>query len=254
MGCKISTEDAVRDDDLLDFLDKSRRKWRTIPAGSGRVDAEDVLALSHKMFEEFWLGARRDAVLDHRSWYHTLYSDVFRGKRVLDVGCGLAIDGITFADAGAEVTLLDIVQENLDVAQRVCMTFMPNARDRVNLFGMYDLSYLDYLGEYDVIYAQGSLHHMPFDMAKEEVAKLLEHLPVDGRWVQLAYPKTRWERDGCLPFSLWGMTTDGKDTPWAEWYDIDKIMRLLAPAQFDVVLDYEFHNSDFIWFDLIRTA
>ena len=41
--------------------------------------------------------------------------------------------------------------------------------------------------------------------------------------------------------------------PWAEWYDLDKLLGLFDHARFEVVLCREFHNSDFIWFDLLYT-
>ena len=62
-----------------------------------------------------------------RGWYHDLYRDVFRGKRVLDVGSGLGIDGVSFALAGAHMTFLDIVQSNLEVLERLCR--MGQAKD-----------------------------------------------------------------------------------------------------------------------------
>jgi hypothetical protein len=51
-------------------------------------------------------------------------------------------------------------------------------------------------------------------------------------------------------FANWGLTTDGPGTPWAEWYDLDKLLSMFAPARFEVVLYQEFHNGDFNWFDL----
>jgi hypothetical protein len=83
------------------------------------------------------------------------------------------------------------------------------------------------------------------------VQELLRHLKIGGRWLQLAYPKTRWIRAGSPPFHKWGAMTDGADTPWAEWYDLPKLLSLLEPAQFDVVLCLEFHDHNFIWFDLL---
>jgi hypothetical protein len=44
--------------------------------------------------------------------------------------------------------------------------------------------------------------------------------------------------------------TDGETTPWAEWYDLDKVLTLLEPYEFNVVVAFEFYNGDFIWFDL----
>lgn len=37
-----------------------------------------------------------------------------------------------------------------------------------------------------------------------------------------------------------------------EWYDLEKLLRRLEPAKFQVILNLEFHKSDFNWFDLQR--
>ncbi len=37
----------------------------------------------------------------------------------------------------------------------------------------------------------------------------LKHWPVGGRWIELAYPKSRWVRDGKMPFDRLGKKTDG---------------------------------------------
>jgi hypothetical protein len=47
--------------------------------------------------------------------------------------------------------------------------------------------------------------------------------------------------------------TDG-GAPWVEWYDLTKLHAVLEPARFDTVLYFEFHNSDFNWFDLLRRS
>jgi len=86
-----------------------------------------------------------------------------------------------------------------------------------------------------------------------EAQALLEHLPMGGRWIELGYPKSRWEREGRMPFDKWGQKTDG-GAPWIEWHDLEKLRYVLAPANFDVVLDLEFHDSDFNWFDLVRVS
>ena len=62
--------------------------------------------------------------------------------------------------------------------------------------------------------------------------------------------RLRSVREGRMPFDRWGEKTDG-GAPWMEWKDLDKLLRLLAPRQFEVVLALEFHNSDFNWFDLL---
>jgi len=188
-----------------------------------------------------------------RGWYHALYKPILQGKRVLDVGAGMGIDALSFALTGADVTMLDIVPSNVELTARLAGGL--GVSDRARSFLMEDLSSLDELpDEFEVIWCQGSLINAPFDFVREEIQALLLHLPVGERWIELAYPEERWIREGSLPFEAWGEKTDGEGTPWVEWYDLEKLQAALAPCEFDVVLDFNFHHDDFNWFDLIRRA
>ena len=111
---------------------------------------------------------------------------------------------------------------------------------------------IDELGSFDVILAIGSLINAPLEFMSRERKALADHLVDNGRWLELAYPPERWTREGCLPFSEWGKKTDGENTPYMEWYDLAKLTQSLLPHKFDVVLDYPYHSSDFIFFDLIK--
>lgn len=235
-------------------FDTLRNKWVEVPTTqSGRKSTIDLLRFSDEELLTEWTASREDITTGsefaHRGWYHSLYAESMRGRKLLDVGSGFAIDSITFAQHDAMVSFVDIARSNLDVVQRLC-----------GLLGLENTSFtlLEDIGslhdldrDYDFIMAMGSLHHAPVGIIKPEVQELVKHLKVGGRWLQLAYPRTRWIRDGKPPFDRWGDMTDGHGTPWAEWYDLPKLLRLMEPARFDVVLCQEFHNNDFIWFDLL---
>ena len=231
-----------------------RKKWVEVPTNrQGRSSTIDLVEYEIEVLMEIWESNRRDSTVGEgfaaRGWYHTLYKDFLRGRRVLDVGSGLGIDGVTFAQHGANVTFLDLAESNLQVLGRVCNYFNLT---NVDFIYMEDLSSLNKLtGNFDVIMAMGSLHHAPQSVIKLEVDILIQNLKPGGRWVQLAYPKTRWIREGEMPFEKWPSKTDGESCPWGEWYDLPKLLDLLYPAKFDVVLSQEFHNNDFIWFDLL---
>jgi SAM-dependent methyltransferase len=180
-----------------------------------------------------------------------LYADVFRGKRIIDFGCGLAFDSVYYAERGAHVTFVDIVESNVEVVRRLCR--LKNINNCEFCF-MEDLGSLSALkGPCDAVYCAGSLINAPLEVTRLEAQEILKHLPVGGRWLELAYPKARWEREGKMPFETWGEKTDG-GALWMEWHDIEKVMWYLAPARFEVVLAFEYHNSDFNWFDLVRTS
>jgi hypothetical protein len=231
-----------------------RAKWSEVPAGSTRrAPTSRLLTLPDDELLAFHEDATRQATEGEgfgiRGWYHCLYRDILRGKKVMDVGSGLGIDGLAFAAAGASMTFVDIVETNLMALRRLCA--LKGIRNAAFCY-LKDLSSLAALAkDYDVIWCQGSMINAPFEEMQAEAQALLHHLKAGGRWIELAYPKARWGREGRLPFDQWGDRTDG-GAPWMEWYDLAKLKRRLAPAEFDTVLYFEFHNCDFNWFDLKR--
>lgn len=244
------------DASLAQTLQVLRGKWGEVPhTEEERALSKDLLKLSDKDLLQTWeeglLDSSTGKAFNVRGWYHLLYKDVFRGKKVMDVGSGLGFDSITYAAAGAQMTCVDIVESNLEVVKRICQL---KGLNNVQYCYMQDLRSLDVLPrDYDGIYCQGSLINAPVEVTRIEAQALLQHLPVGGRWIELAYPKKRWTRDGRMSFTEWGRKTDG-GAPWMEWHDLDKIKAFLAPAQFEVVFSFDFHHSDFNWFDLIRRS
>lgn len=233
-----------------------RRRWGVVPAGDDRLSTRDLMEIPDDELLATWRRLRDTATIGPafavRGWYHLLYKDILRNRLVADVGCGLGIDGITFAQAGARVIFVDIVEDNLVLLRRLCGLLDVTGADFLHLEDIDSLRALP--RAVDVFWCQGSMINAPFDFAGEESRAMLEHLPVGGRWIELAYPEARWEREGRLPFHLWGERTDGPGTPWVEWYDVDRLRRRLRPAEFDVVLDLEFSDGDFVWFDLMRVG
>jgi protein-L-isoaspartate O-methyltransferase len=231
-----------------------RKRWVAVPSGDNAFEkTTNLMQLSDGALLAFWEKARKEITTGpefaHRGWYHTLYADFMHGKKVMDVGSGLGVDPITFAQHGAKVTFVDLVETNLKVLERLCRIMGLKDVQFVLLNDLDSLRPLD--TDYNVIMAMGSMHHAPADILEPEYKELLRHLEVGGHWLQLAYPKARWIRDKRPRFAHWGLSTDGPGTPWAEWYDVEKLLGMFTPAKFDVVLYQEFHNSDFNWFDLL---
>ncbi|MBS0546221.1 MAG: class I SAM-dependent methyltransferase [Proteobacteria bacterium] len=233
-----------------------REKWREAPRGSdadGRVFSTDLLAMADDAFLAAWqqMAARRYA--GEVGWLGPLYFDTFRGKNVAELGPGLGYDGVRFAEHGAHWTFCDIVPDNLAVIRRI--TTLKGLSDRVHfhLIGD-DLSFDALPRDFDAIWVFGSIHHVPFEIARKEALDLLGHLKPGGRWMELVYPRERWLREGAPPFEQWGKLTDGERTPWAEWHDIEKVRRRLFPAPLRTLLDFEFCSHNYRWFDMVYAA
>ena len=250
---RILTKDMPsRSRELFDIL---RNKWCEVPAGlADRKNTNEFQYMSDRELTQFWSRALEEATTGEgfkvRGWFHHLYSDILTGKKVLDVGSGLGLDGITFARNGAKVTFVDIVLDNLETVKRLCENL---AIKDVDFLHMEDFDSLERLpNDFDVIWCQGSMINAPYEFMRRECSVLLNHLKVGGRWIELCYPRERWVREGKLAFNEWGKVTDGESTPWMEWYDLDRLLKRMQPSEFEVLLHFNFHNDDFNWFDLIK--
>jgi SAM-dependent methyltransferase len=87
--------------------------------------------------------------------------DAWRDKRVLEVGCGIGTTAVSFAQAGAQVTAVDISQHSLDLARQNAA--VNNVTDRIR-FALADVEHLaDFVRAepYDLIWSWGVLHHTP---------------------------------------------------------------------------------------------
>jgi len=238
------------------YVEKLRQKWKEIPTSAlYRGKTTQLLDLSDDDLLSFWLDAQKeDSIGDgfrSRGWYRAFYQGMMRGKKVMDVGSGLGVDGVTFAQQGAHITFVDIVESNLQVIQRIC--HLLNV-ENVQFHYLEPLASLERLDkDYDVIWCLGSLINSPFEVTREEVQAIVQHLKTGGHWIELGYPEVRWEREGRMPFEEWGAKTDG-GAPWIEWKDLAKMNALLNPVEFDTALYFDFHDSDFNWFDLVRKS
>ncbi len=217
-------------------------KWRELPGGSDAAarqfsDRDFSLADWTRLYSE---------AAELRGWWWRLYAGQFKGKNVLEIGSGQGFDAIHFAEHGARMTCCDIVPSNLEIVKAAAQSRGLDIRT----LHIESLASFDNLPrDYDFVWCNGSLIHLPFEHAKEECAAIVPHLAEGCRWIELAYPRERWVREGHMPFEAWGKRTDGERTPWVEWYDFEKLKERLFPVRLQVVLDYRFHGDSYIWFD-----
>jgi len=238
-----------------EWAERLARRWSTVPAGKDRRSTHELAFLDDDALLLFWRGIRdAEGAEDERGWYRERYREFVQSKHLLDIGCGLALDTLTFAEWGAaRVTCADLAPSNLRLVSRVAGLL--GVGDRVETFHLESPEAVSRLPhDLDAIFALGSLHHAPREIVEPEVRELGTHLKPGGHWLQLAYPKARWEGDGSPPFERWGEYTDGYGTPWAEWYDTAKLLDLLAPTQFEVVFEHDWHDHEFNWMELRRTG
>jgi len=114
--------------------------------------------------------------------------DRWKGKRVLEVGCGLGTATVSFALAGAEVTAVDMSSESLALARQNAKT--RGVADRITFLeaDAEELSKYVEVEPYDLVYSFGVIHHTPHpERAIREMRRYLEpggelKLMVYNRW------------------------------------------------------------------------
>ncbi len=85
----------------------------------------------------------------------------WRGKRVLEIGCGIGTDTARFARAGAQVTAVDLSTRSIEIARQRMELY--GVADRVRFYpgSAEDLARVVPPEAYDLIYSFGVIHHTP---------------------------------------------------------------------------------------------
>ncbi len=233
------------------FIERSRDKWREVPGDrQERVFSRDLLSWDDEALLAYWERGRVEtSIPDVRGWFQDLYRDRLSGLDVADVGPGLGMDGIFFASHGARVLFADIVADNIRLLERLCAL----KRVRAEFHTVDDVFDVRLPHEVDVLLFVGSLHHAPFAISQREAAAFARWLRPGGLALMLAYPKERYDAMGVRSFEEFGRLCDGERTPWAEWYDDDKVRALFGP---DFTLNWSRNFGrdamEFNWFELAR--
>ena len=146
---------------------------------------------------------------------------LWRGQRVLEIGSGIGTDAEQFARHGAEFVGIDISQESLALC-----------RQRFDLYGLEgefhlgsvtDIDFLRTLGQFDLVYSYGVLHHFPGMRGHLENIQTL--LQPQGELRFMVYAKNSWK---------YAMIQKGLDQfeaqaqcPYAEAFTRDDIYHLV---------------------------
>lgn len=146
--------------------------------------------------------------------------DMWKDKRVLEIGCGIGTDAIEFAKAGANYTGIDLSDASLTIAKKRFEVYDLNA-DLFNMDATDDN--LSHLGLFDLVYSFGVLHHHPnVDKIINSVSNML--VP-NGKFKFMVYAEHSWKyamiKQGLAQFEA------QTDCPYADVYTKEKIHHLL---------------------------
>lgn len=87
--------------------------------------------------------------------------DQWRGKRVLEIGCGIGTDTINFARAGARVIAVDLSEASLNIARQRTEAMGLTRNVTFYQSNAEELSSVLPAEPYDLVYSFGVIHHTP---------------------------------------------------------------------------------------------
>ena len=211
-----------------ELVDKIKQYWNAQPCNVKH-------SLSEPGTEQDWneVTERRFFVEPHLRDFASFH--LWRGKRVLEIGSGIGSDAVEFARHGAEYVGIDLSAESVAMS-----------RQRFELLGLTgefhvmdaaDQVMMAKLGQFDLVYSCGVLHHYP-DMTAC-LDNIHDALLPDGEFRMLVYAKNSWK---------YAMIQKGLDQfeaqagcPYAKAYSKEEIYDLLN-GKFEVLRIRQDHN------------
>mgnify|MGYP006277068421 CR=1 FL=1 len=154
--------------------------------------------------------------------------NLWNGKKVLEIGCGLATAGINFARYGADYTGVELSKESLDLAKKRFEVYGLNG----NFYEGNAENLSDFLPseKYHLIYSWGVIHHTP--NPKKVIEEVKKYLSKNGTFKMMLYASNSWKNY---------MIGAGLDQPEAQYgcpiaftYTEDEIVDLLGDG-FEIV-------------------
>ena len=136
------------------MINTVREFWDRQPCDLGNSTEQPGTA---KYFEE--LAIERYASQTHIAEFADF--DAWAGSRVLEIGCGIGVDSVRFAQSGASVTALDISSNSVALARQNSELHGLSDRMIFKVGDAENLSECVAQEPYDLIYSFGMLHHTP---------------------------------------------------------------------------------------------
>ena len=146
--------------------------------------------------------------------------DGYRGRRLLEIGCGTGVDLARFAKGGANVTGIDLAPKGIELAvQNFTHRELPGS------FSVMDGEEMGFPDDwFDVVYAHGVLQYTA--NARKMVREIHRVLRPGGEALLMVYNKYSWLH---ALSKLTGVALEHEDAPGFRLYSIPEFKGLLRP-------------------------
>jgi len=144
----------------------------------------------------------------------------YRGKKILEIGCGIGIDLIGFAKGGAHVTGVDLAQQSIQLAKKNFE--LHGLKADLRLMNGEALEFVD--NSFDMVYAHGVLQYTAdaSKMAKE----MLRVLKPGGEAIAMVYNRISWLN---ALSKVMKVELEHEDAPILKRYSIGEFKKMLSP-------------------------
>ncbi len=154
----------------------------------------------------------------------------WRGKKVLEIGCGIGTDTTNFARHGAEVTSVDLSEKSLELAKQRIRVYGYQDQVRFYQANAEELSKTVPPQPYDLIYSFGVIHHTPHP---ERVLEQLRQYTKPGTTLKvMVYYRYAWKVG-------WILLTDGKGQFWK----LEELVAKYSEAQSGCPITYTYSKG-----------
>jgi ubiquinone/menaquinone biosynthesis C-methylase UbiE len=113
----------------------------------------------------------------------------WKGKKVLEVGCGIGTDAINFARAGVRLTAVELSGESLRLCRQRFETFGLEAR--FYQANVEELSAVVPVEPYDLVYSFGVVHHTP--NPRRGIEEIMRYMRPGSELRVMLYAKVSWK-------------------------------------------------------------
>lgn len=232
-------------------LGYARKYWSFVPTSLGRikVDSTSLLNKSDVYIRKLIEKSIKERNLKENAMIYRkkVISWIKRKsvKKVLDFGCGSGQDGVYFAlNLDVHITFADIVKSNVDLVARysAIWNIQTNA-----VYVDSEPEHFTFPKTYDMIYANGVLHHTP--KAKEIVQNLKRFLTPNGLFICMLYTPKHFKATKAKNLKRYAKRSEALaplDNPYSDYYDCKKAELLFEGF---LLLDtWTTHRGKFGWY------